>query len=246
MNTSAPGGAAAGTLPAEKVEAMFDRIAKRYDLMNTVMTAGLHDEWRRRAVEIAGVKPGDHVLDVATGTGDLAFELARAVSPEGSVTGSDFSEEMLSVARQKQAVALQGIDAEVVFEHGNALDLKYDDDTFDAVTVGFGVRNFSDLAAGLTEMARVVRPGGAFVILEISQPSKPPLSWFYKTWFDGLVPLLGRFAGEDSAYTYLPNSVKRFERPNQLAAVLHDASTTDVRWHALAGGIITIHRGTVV
>src|SRR6478735_4000333 len=131
MSDSAAAGPAAqkGTLPEEQVEAMFDRIAKRYDLMNSVMTAGLHDEWRRRAVKVAGVKPGDHVLDVATGTGDLAFELARAVAPGGSVTGADFSEEMLAVARQKQPAALTGLDAEIVFEQGNALDLKYDDDT---------------------------------------------------------------------------------------------------------------------
>ncbi len=234
-----------GTLPEQQVEAMFDRIAKRYDLMNTVMTAGLHDQWRKRAVEIAGVTAGNHVLDVATGTGDLAFELARAVSPGGSVTGADFSEEMLVVAREKQPKALTGLDAEVIFEQGNALDLKYDDNTFDAVTVGFGVRNFSDLAAGLTEMARVVRPGGKFVILEISQPSKGPLAFFYRAWFDGLVPLIGKFAGEDSAYTYLPNSVKRFARPEELARVLHEAGTEDVRWLSLAGGIITIHHGVV-
>jgi demethylmenaquinone methyltransferase/2-methoxy-6-polyprenyl-1,4-benzoquinol methylase len=248
MSDSAAAGSAAnkGTLPERQVEAMFDRIAKRYDLMNTVMTAGLHDEWRRRAVEVAGVGPGDHVLDVATGTGDLAFELARAVSPGGSVTGADFSEEMLSVARQKALAALDGVDAEVVFEHGNALDLKYDDDTFDAVTVGFGVRNFSDLAAGLKEMARVVRPGGKFVILEISRPQKGLLGHFYKAWFDGLVPLIGRFAGEDSAYTYLPNSVKRFAKPAELAAVLDAAGTEQVGWLSLAGGIITIHHGVVI
>jgi demethylmenaquinone methyltransferase/2-methoxy-6-polyprenyl-1,4-benzoquinol methylase len=235
-----------GTLPEGQVEAMFDRIASRYDLMNSVMTAGLHDEWRKRAVQIAEVGPGDHVLDVATGTGDLAFELARTVSPGGSVTGADFSEQMLAVARQKQPAAVKGLDAEVIFEQGNALDLKYDDDTFDAVTVGFGVRNFSDLAAGLTEMARVVRPGGKFVILEISQPRKAPLAQFYRAWFDGVVPLIGRFGGEDSAYTYLPNSVKRFAKPEQLAEVLHDAGTTDVGWLSLAGGIITIHHGVVV
>ena len=155
------------------------------------------------------------MLDVATGTGDLAIELAKRVAPGGSVTGADFSEEMLVVAREKQRSALAGVDAEVVFEQGNALDLKYDDDMFDAVTVGFGVRNFSDLAAGLNEMARVVRPGGKFVILEISQPQKGPLSYFYKAWFDGLVPFIGKFAGEDSAYTYLPNSVKRFAAPKR-------------------------------
>lgn len=239
------GTARSGTLPEQQVQAMFDRIAKRYDLINSIMTAGLHEQWRERAADMARVGPGNHVLDVAAGTGDLTFELAKRVAPGGSVTGSDFSEQMLVLAREKQPAALAGVDAEVVFEFGNALDLHYDDDTFDAVTVGFGVRNFSDLDQGLREMARVVKPGGRFVILEISQPTRAPLAWFYSVWFDRIVPLLGKFGGEDSAYTYLPNSVKRFAGPRALAASLEAAGTTDVRWLSLAGGIITIHHATV-
>lgn len=234
-----------GTLPEQQVEAMFDRIAGRYDLMNSVMTAGLHDRWRERAADLAEVKPGNHVLDVAAGTGDLTFELARRVAPGGSVVGADFAGEMLAVARQKQSEALTGVDAEVVFEQANALELPYDDDMFDAVTVAFGVRNFSDLDRGLAEMARVVKPGGKFVILEISTPTKAPLSWFYGLWFDRIVPAFGRFADENSAYTYLPNSVKRFAGPADLAASLEAAGTRDVRWVATAGGIITIHHAVV-
>lgn len=224
---------------------MFDRIARRYDLLNAVMTAGLHERWRERAADVAGVGPGDHVLDVATGTGDLAFALARRVSPGGSVTGVDFAAEMLQLARQKQPAALADVDAEVVFDTGNALDLTFDDDTFDAATVGFGARNFSDLRRGLAEMARVVKPGGKLVVLEISQPRKPPLSWFYGMWFDRIVPLLGRLGGEDSAYTYLPNSVKRFATPEELASELVAAGARDVRWISTAGGIITIHHAVV-
>ncbi|MBJ7347050.1 MAG: bifunctional demethylmenaquinone methyltransferase/2-methoxy-6-polyprenyl-1,4-benzoquinol methylase UbiE [Thermoleophilaceae bacterium] len=232
-----------GTLPEQQVRAMFDRIAKRYDLMNTVMTAGLHERWRRRAADLAELSPGDSVLDLATGTGDLAFELAGRVGPRGQVIGADFSPEMLAIARKKAPGKASDKMAAIDFQIGNALDLQFDDDTFDALTVGFGVRNFSDLDQGLREMARVVRPGGKVVILEISTPTKPPLSWFYSLWFDRIVPGLGRLGGEDSAYTYLPNSVKRFPAPATLAAKLFDAGCEDVKYVSTAGGIITIHHG---
>src|SRR6185369_8508208 len=156
-------------------------------------------------------------LDVATGTGDLAVELGRRVGPEGEVVGSDFSEEMLTLARRK-APGLR-------FEWGNALDLPYEDGCFDAATVGFGARNFSDLDRGLAEMARVVRPGGRVVVLEITTPTKPPLSTFFSIWFDRIVPLMGRF---DEAYTYLPKSVKRFPGPEALGGVLARAGLEDV------------------
>src|SRR5215211_6385418 len=159
-----------GTLDEGQVRAMFDRIASVYDLMNSVMTVGLHHRWRSRAADLAAVGPGDGVLDVATGTGDLALELARRVGPDGEVIGSDFSDGMLELARKKAPG--------IKFEQGNALDLPYDDASFDAVTVGFGARNFSDLPQGLREMTRVVRPGGRVVILEITTPDRPPLAWF--------------------------------------------------------------------
>ncbi len=155
---------------------MFDRIAGFYDVMNSVMTAGLHHTWRRRAVDLARVGPGDRVLDVATGTGDLALELAARVAPGGSVVASDFSEEMLTRARSKAATAA----VPVTFEWANAMALPYDDDAFATATVGFGARNFSDLDRGLAEMARVVRPGGTVVVLEITTPTRPPLSGFYR------------------------------------------------------------------
>lgn len=220
---------------------MFDRIAGFYDLMNSVMTAGLHHTWRRRAADLAQLNPGDHALDVATGTGDLAFELARRVGPEGEVIGSDFSEEMLDRARAKAKPA----DAAVRFESGNALELPYPDDSFAAATVGFGARNFSDLNRGLAEMARVVRPGGRVVVLEITTPQRPPLSWFFAAWFDRIVPSLGRLAGDPEAYSYLPNSVKRFPEPSALAGVMAGAGLARVRWILTAGGIIALHVGEV-
>ncbi len=213
---------------------MFDRIAGVYDVMNSVMTAGLHHRWRERAADLAELRPGDRALDVATGTGDLAIELSRRVGSGGEVLGSDFSEGMLDRARRK-APALS-------WEWADALRLPYPDDAFDAATVGFGARNFSELETGLREMTRVVRPGGKVVVLEITTPAEPPLSTFFGLWFDRIVPLLGRF---DDAYTYLPSSVKRFPGPEPLGGILTRAGLTDVRWVLTAGGIIALHHGRV-
>ena len=221
------------------MRAMFDRIAGFYDVVNSVMTAGLHHGWRRRAVDLARVVPGDRVLDVATGTGDLALELARRVAPGGEVVASDFSQEMLSRARTKAV----GAPVPVTFEWANAMDLPYADGEFAAATVGFGARNFSDLDRGLRELARVVRPGGMVVVLEITTPTRPPLSVFYRAWFDRVVPVIGKLAGDPEAYEYLPNSVKRFPGPHELAARMH-ACGLDVRYVLTAGGIIALHAGT--
>lgn len=228
---------APGTLEPGQVRAMFDRISGFYDVMNSVMTAGLHHRWRARAVDLAGVGPGGRVLDVATGTGDLAIELAARVAPGGAVVACDFSEAMLALARAKAPA--------ITFEWGDALALDYPDDHFDAATVGFGARNFDDLDLGLREMARVVRPGGRVVILEITTPTKPPLSTFFGLWFDRLVPALGRLAGDSEAYDYLPSSVKRFPGAAELAARMHAAGLRRIRYVLTAGGIIAIHIGEV-
>jgi demethylmenaquinone methyltransferase / 2-methoxy-6-polyprenyl-1,4-benzoquinol methylase len=236
MTTHAP---VPGTLEEPQVRAMFDRIAGFYDLMNSVMTAGLHHRWRARAADLARVGPGSRVLDVATGTGDLALELAGRVGANGEVVGSDFSEEMLVRARAKARER----GARVSFEWGNALQLSYPTASFDAATVGFGARNFSDLDKGLAEMTRVVRPGGRVVVLEITTPTRPPLSTFYRVWFDHLVPLLGRMTGESVAYEYLPQSVKRFPGPAELAETMRGMGLDGIRYVLTAGGIIAIHVG---
>ncbi len=220
---------------------MFDRVAGHYDLLNSVMTAGLHHRWRDRAADRTELRPGDSALDVCCGTGDLALELATRVSPGGHVVGSDFSEPMLDLAREK---ASRQSAPGVRFEWADALHLPYDDGRFDAVTVGFGVRNLSDLDAGLGEMRRVLRPGGRLVILEITQPTRPPLSTFYSLWFDRVVPILGTLAGDPEAYSYLPESVRSFPVPNGLAEKMDGAGLEDIRWTILAGGIIAIHSGT--
>jgi demethylmenaquinone methyltransferase / 2-methoxy-6-polyprenyl-1,4-benzoquinol methylase len=211
---------------------MFDRVARVYDPMNSLMTAGMHHAWRERAVDLAAVGPGDRALDVATGTGDLAMALRRRGA---EVVGLDFSEGMLELARAKAP--------DIGFESGNALELPYGDAEFDAVTVGFGARNFDDLERGLGEMTRVARPGGRVIVLEITSPQRPPLSWFFRFWFDRAVPALGRLAGDSDAYTYLPSSVRRFPEPEGLAAKLAAAGLERVRWILTAGGIIAIHRG---
>jgi demethylmenaquinone methyltransferase/2-methoxy-6-polyprenyl-1,4-benzoquinol methylase len=241
---------------------MFERISGVYDLMNTVMTAGLHHRWRSRAADLARIGPGQHVLDVATGTGDLAIELSRRVSPGGEVVGSDFAEGMLARARAKTRSGGEGA-VRPRFELGDALELPYADDRFDAATVGFGARNFADLPRGIAEMARVVRPGGRVVILEITTPTQPPLSVFYRLWFDRIVPALGALAqslalaasrlrggGEEGgaiaeAYTYLPNSVKRFPPPAALAWEMEQAGLCEIDYLLTAGGIVAIHVGTV-
>ncbi len=228
---------AGGTLEPTQVRAMFDRISGLYDTMNSVMTAGMHHRWRARAADLANVRPGSRALDVATGTGDLAIELAGRVSPGGEVVACDFSEEMLSRARTKAP--------EIRFEWGDALSLTYPDSSFDAATVGFGARNFADLEAGLAEMVRVVRPGGCVVILEITTPIRPPLSTFFSLWFDRAVPAIGRLAGDPEAYSYLPSSVKRFPGPHELAAKLERCGLHRIRYVLTAGGIIAIHVGEV-
>jgi demethylmenaquinone methyltransferase/2-methoxy-6-polyprenyl-1,4-benzoquinol methylase len=181
-------------------------------------------------------------LDVCCGTGDLALELSHRAGPEGTVVGCDFSERMLEAAASKAAE--RGA-ANVRFEWADALELPYEDGSFDAATIGFGARNLEDLDRGLRELARVLRPGGHLVILEITQPQRPPLSAFFSLWFDRLVPMLGTLAGDRSAYSYLPESVKRFPPPHRLAERMDAAGFGRIRYFVLAGGIITIHAGAV-
>jgi demethylmenaquinone methyltransferase/2-methoxy-6-polyprenyl-1,4-benzoquinol methylase len=207
---------------------MFDRIAPFYDAMNHTMTAGLDRRWRRLTAE-AVVRPGDVVLDACCGTGDLAVAAARA---GGRVTGLDFSEPMLERAQRKAP--------ELEWVHGDLLELPFGDASFDAATVGFGVRNVDDLQGALTELRRVLGPDGRLGILEITRP-RGPLAPFYRLWFDGVVPLLGKLLPGGSAYTYLPASVRRFPGPAELAKMIEAAGFRDVRVRLFAGGIVALH-----
>jgi demethylmenaquinone methyltransferase / 2-methoxy-6-polyprenyl-1,4-benzoquinol methylase len=219
-----------GRLPASGVREMFDRIAPVYDTMNRAMTAGLDRRWRDETAR-AVVTPGDRVLDSCCGTGDLALAGLRA---GGRVTGVDFSEAMLERARRKSD-AIEWIQAD-------ALDLPFADGSFEAATVGFGVRNLEDLEGGLRELRRVLVGGGRVGILEITQP-RGLLRPFYKLWFDGLVPLAGKVLPGGSAYTYLPASVRRFPNAEALAEMLRDSGFADVRYRLFAGGIVALHTG---
>jgi demethylmenaquinone methyltransferase / 2-methoxy-6-polyprenyl-1,4-benzoquinol methylase len=220
-----------GTLPSEGVRRMFDRIAPVYDAMNRLMTAGLDRRWRRITVEHV-VRPGDRVLDACCGTGDLALAAARR---GGAVTGLDFSERMLERARAK--------DPSVEWVRGDVLALPFAEASFDAVTVGFGIRNVDDLEACVRELRRVLRSGGRLGILEITRPTGV-LAPFYRVWFDRLIPALGRLLPGGAAYTYLPASVRRFPAPAELASLLERNAFDDVRFVRFAGGIVALHVGT--
>jgi demethylmenaquinone methyltransferase / 2-methoxy-6-polyprenyl-1,4-benzoquinol methylase len=219
------------TLAPDAVRSMFDRIAPVYDVMNRIMTAGLDVRWRRLAAESA-VRPGDTVLDAACGTGDLAIADRKAGAVK--VTGLDFSERMLERARRK---------APLDWVQGDLLALPFADGSFDAATVGFGVRNVADLERAVRELRRVLRPGGRLAILEITQP-RGVLRPFFSLWFDRVVPLLGKALPGGSAYTYLPASVKRFPDAETLADLLRTCGFGDVRFRLLAGSIVALHTGT--
>ena len=219
-----------GRLAPDAVRTMFDRIAPVYDAMNRVMTAGLDRGWRR-VTAAAVVRPGDRVLDACCGTGDLALAARDA---GGVVTGLDFAERMLERARRKAP--------ELEWVRGDLLGLPFADGSFDAATVGFGIRNVADVERALDELARVLRPGGRLGILEITTP-RGLLAPFYRLWFDGFVPRLGRLLPGGSAYAYLPASVRRFPDVEALAALLRSAGFSDVRYRTFAGGIVALHTG---
>jgi demethylmenaquinone methyltransferase/2-methoxy-6-polyprenyl-1,4-benzoquinol methylase len=224
---------------ARLVREMFDRIAGRYELLNTVMTAGLHRLWNREAVWATGLQPGGRALDLACGTGSLTRDLAKRVGPRGYVLGIDFSREMLRAARMRPAPNIE-------YRLGDATKLEgVPSGAFEAATIAYGARNIPDLDALFSEMARVLKPDGVAVCLEIAQPTNRAFAAFYGLWFDKIVPRLGaRISGDAWAYSYLPESVKEFVAPDELCDIMERNGLQDVTWRRLAGGIITLHRGT--
>lgn len=221
----------------DAVREMFDRISPAYDRMNRLMSGGLDGRWRRFAAACAGLRPGDAALDVCCGTGDLAVELLRWVGPRGRVAGLDFAEQMLEVARAKSD--------RIEWIAGDALALPFAGGEFAAATIGFGMRNLKDHERGFSEMARVVRPGGRVVCLELTEPP----AWVAmasRIWTDRGVPLLGRLVGRDrAAYAYLPASVHRFPPAPELAAIMRSAGLERVQYRRLMMGVVAVHAGTV-
>jgi demethylmenaquinone methyltransferase/2-methoxy-6-polyprenyl-1,4-benzoquinol methylase len=219
------------------VREMFDRISPRYDLMNRLMSLGLDGRWRRFAADCAGLEPGDAAVDVCCGTGDLALELLRRVRPGGRVVGADFAARMLAVAGRKSA--------DVEWVEADALALPFADGEFAAAAIAFGMRNLPDHEAGFRELARVVRPGGRVICLELAEPPAL-LAPGSRLWTDRIVPALGRLvADRGGAYTYLPASVHRFPHPLELAATMRRAGLDVVQYRRLPPGVVCVHAGTV-
>ncbi len=223
---------------ARAVRRMFGEIAPRYDLLNRLLSGGVDQRWRRLAVRLALEKKPRRILDVATGTGDVALLLKKA-RPEAAVTAADFTPEMLELARAKAERAA----AEITFVEADALALPFADGSFDALTVAFGFRNFADYRRGLAEFYRVLAPGGRAVILEFPPPPRGLLGRLYSFYFNGVLPWIGGvISGRPEAYRYLPNSVASFPEPQRLAEMMREAGFR-VGYRVLTGGIAAIHVG---
>lgn len=227
-----------------QVEQMFDSIAGAYDFMNTAMTFGLHRWWRNRAMSRLRGVPHADILDVATGTGDVAFALSRRLAP-CSVVGVDLSAGMLEVARRRLAEQPEEVRRRITFEQGDSLHLRFADASFDAVTVAYGVRNFEHLEEGLREMARVLRPGGTLCVVELSVPRNPLVRVGYNLYAKGIIPMVGRMVSGDSrAYTYLPESIARTPQRGEMTALMTRAGLSDASWRSLTLGVVTIYTAT--
>jgi demethylmenaquinone methyltransferase/2-methoxy-6-polyprenyl-1,4-benzoquinol methylase len=226
----------------EQVEQMFDRISPRYDLLNRVLSLGIDQCWRRRVVRHLGRDKVRHLLDVATGTGDLAIMAARKL-PGTHVTGIDISEGMLEHGRKKVTAA--GLDGRVHLQRADSAALPFPDDHFDAITAAFGVRNFEDLAQGIREMHRVLKPGGRLFVLEFSKPTKFPMKQLFRFYFHRVMPFIGKLVSKDhAAYTYLPKSVDAFPEGQDFLDVLHRSGLRDGEARPLTGGIATLYTAT--
>jgi demethylmenaquinone methyltransferase/2-methoxy-6-polyprenyl-1,4-benzoquinol methylase len=227
---------------ARRVRAVFDSVADKYDLMNDLMSAGIHRLWKRFALAQTGLRPGQSALDVAGGTGDLAAGMARQVGDSGLVVLSDINSAMLGVGRDR--LLDEGLLGNVRCAIADAERLPFADASFDCVTIGFGLRNVTDKAAALASMSRVLRPGGRLLVLEFSRPVVPVLRSAYDVYSFSILPWLGRrVAGDADSYRYLAESIRRFPDQPTLLGMMRDAGLEDCRYHNLSGGIVALHIG---
>ena len=223
---------------------MFSHIARSYDLTNTVLSLGLDRYWRRRTVELMSIHPGDSVLDVACGTGKLLLEEARVVGLGGSVTGADFCQPMLDIARHN--IAHTPYAGKITLVNTNALALPFPAASFAAASIGFALRNVPDIPATIAEMARVVCPGGRVAALEIAKPTLPILRQLFFLHFNHVVPLIGRLiSGSDEAYHYLPQSLGPLPNPEAIRRTFTNVGLQNAQCAKLSGGMVTVHVGTV-
>ena len=227
---------------AQRVRAVFDSVADKYDLMNDLMSAGVHRLWKRYTLSQTGLRPGQVALDVAGGTGDIAAGMARQVGETGLVVLSDINAAMLEVGRNR--LLDRGLMHNVRFSLANAECLPFEDESFDCVTIAFGLRNVTDKPAALASMRRVLRPGGRLLVLEFSKPVVPGLKPVYDVYSFSVLPWLGkRIAGDSDSYQYLAESIRRFPDQEALCDMMREAGLEDCRYHNLSGGIVALHKG---
>jgi demethylmenaquinone methyltransferase / 2-methoxy-6-polyprenyl-1,4-benzoquinol methylase len=231
----------AGRAKEEYVNGLFSSIAPRYDLLNSVISFNRHRAWRRFAVRTAQVKPGDTALDVAAGTGDFSFDLAEAVGADGSIVASDFCGPMVEIGVKK--TEKRGL-SNVSWVLANAMELPFAANTFDCAVIGFGLRNVASVPRTISEMTRVIKPGGRVLSLEINRPVSALFKPLWMLYFYGLLPSFARiFGGKREAYTYLPDSVKRFYSRQELSQIMVDAGLVDIQVHDLTMGVVCVHMG---
>jgi len=227
---------------AQRVRAVFDSVADKYDLMNDLMSAGVHRLWKRYTLSQTGLRPGQMALDVAGGTGDIAAGMAKQVGASGLVVLSDINAAMLEVGRNR--LLDRGLMHNVRFSLANAECLPFEDESFDCVTIAFGLRNVTDKPAALASMRRVLRPGGRLLVLEFSKPVVPGLKPVYDVYSFSVLPWLGkRIAGDSDSYQYLAESIRRFPDQETLCGMMREAGLEDCRYHNLSGGIVALHKG---
>lgn len=227
---------------AGKVAEVFHSVAGKYDLMNDLMSAGVHRLWKRMTIEMSGVRRGNSVLDIAGGTGDLTAKFSRIVGPEGTVVLADINSSMLQVGRDR--LMDRGVVNNVIFSQADAQYLPFPDNTFDVITIAFGLRNVTDKEMALRSMLRVLKPGGRLLVLEFSKPANPVLSKVYDTYSFSILPKLGKlFASDADSYQYLAESIRMHPDQETLQGMMDNAGFANTDFHNMTGGVVALHRG---